>query len=315
MLCCGYCFGDDWLTSDIEAKSQRTGKCRNCQSENVALIKADNLTDLFSSVLGVYEKSNDGDGDTFLDLLKKDWEIFTHGRFGDDIAGELLKNILTSGVNLKNLLVPAPQFDKSHMTSWEKLREELKHKNRFFPEMEFDSEKLEKLQELLESLLVTEKNLSIQWHRCRIQFNEEPFKLSEMGAPPRKLASSGRANPVGIPYLYLACDVDTAIAEVRPHPGSSVCVAEFSVDETARYVDLREPRKTVSPFMLGDETRIGVLRREIGFLESLGQELKAPIVPNEAAIEYIPTQYLCELMKKFGFDGVLYKSSLRGAKI
>ncbi|MFZ0569740.1 MAG: RES domain-containing protein [Rhodomicrobium sp.] len=36
--------------------------------------------------------------------------------------------------------------------------------------------------------------------------------------------SEGRANPRGIPYLYLASTRDTALAEVRPWIGSHITV-------------------------------------------------------------------------------------------
>ncbi|WP_247485010.1 RES domain-containing protein [Bradyrhizobium sp. 193] len=37
-----------------------------------------------------------------------------------------------------------------------------------------------------------------------------------MGAPQRRLAADGRANPPGIPYLYLGSLPETAVAEGAP---------------------------------------------------------------------------------------------------
>ncbi|TPW03192.1 MAG: hypothetical protein FD125_1693, partial [bacterium] len=48
----------------------------------------------------------------------------------------------------------------------------------------------------------------------------------------------------------------------------------------------------------------------IGFLERLGEELTRPVLPSGAAIDYVPSQYLCEFIKKCGYDGVLYSSSV-----
>ena len=42
----------------------------------------------------------------------------------------------------------------------------------------------------------------------------------------------------------------------------------------------------------------------------LGKELATPVVPDGAAINYIPSQFLCEFIKKCGFDGVAYSSSM-----
>jgi hypothetical protein len=75
-------------------------------------------------------------------------------------------------------------------------------------------------------------------------------------------------------------------------------------------VDLRNPRKLVSPFILTDASEIGQLRADLPFLERLGEELTRPVQPAGAAIDYIPSQYLCEFIKKSGFDGVVYRSSV-----
>jgi len=45
--------------------------------------------------------------------------------------------------------------------------------------------------------------------------------------PPADRAFEGRVNPKGIPCLYFATDMNTAMAEVRPWIGSYVSVASF----------------------------------------------------------------------------------------
>ncbi len=68
----------------------------------------------------------------------------------------------------------------------------------------------------------------------------------------------------------------------------------------------------VSPFLLEftKEGEIGRVRMDLPFLERLGEELTRPILPQSAAIDYTPTQYLCEFIKKQGYDGVVYRSSV-----
>ena len=73
---------------------------------------------------------------------------------------------------------------------------------------------------------------------------------------------------------------------------------------------MRNPRKLVSPFILEDAKQIAQLRADLPFLERLGEELTRPVQPSGAAIDYIPSQYLCEFIKKKGFDGVVYRSSI-----
>ncbi|CAN7243929.1 RES family NAD+ phosphorylase [Mesorhizobium sp. LjNodule214] len=112
-----------------------------------------------------------------------------------------------------------------------------------------------------------------------------------------------------MPYLYLGSMPETAAAEIRPHTGEVACVADFTIPEI-QAVDLRNPRKLVSPFILEDAGAIGQLRADLPFLERLGEELTRPVLPSGAAIDYIPSQYLCEFIKKSGFDGVVYRSSV-----
>lgn len=52
-----------------------------------------------------------------------------------------------------------------------------------------------------------------------------------------------------------------------------------------------------------------MLRADITFLERLGEELTRPVLPQGAVIDYVPSQYLCEFIKKCGYDGVIYRSS------
>jgi hypothetical protein len=52
------------------------------------------------------------------------------------------------------------------------------------------------------------------------------------------------------------------------------------------------------------------MRNDLPFLERLGDELTRPVVPQSAAIDYTPSQYLCEFIKNCGYKGVIYRSSV-----
>jgi hypothetical protein len=181
------------------------------------------------------------------------------------------------------------------------------HENRYFPKTRIDFDRLETL---LGNLLMDMEEIPTTWHRARIQTGDAPYPINEMQAPPPKYASHGRANPAGIPYLYLGSEVDTAASEIRPHTGEIICVAEFTTPNDLKIVDLRNPRQTVSPFLLADEADVGRMRSDIRFLERLGEELTRPVLPQAAAFDYTPSQYLCEFIKKCGYDGVIYRSSV-----
>jgi hypothetical protein len=63
-----------------------------------------------------------------------------------------------------------------------------------------------------------------------------PFEHDRM-IPFRKKAKGGRANPSGIPHLYLATTKETAMAEVRPWLGSIISLATFKTTKELSIID------------------------------------------------------------------------------
>ena len=256
-------------------------------------------------VTGIYVPADNGH--SLLDMLQRDWELFDFNRIDPANATLLLADILDDPeINYKKF-TPSDLCHSDTLERWRNVRTELKHQNRFFPKTEFS---LDRIEQLLSHLQVYVSDVTLIWYRARIQEGVAPFPPEEMGAPPRDKATHGRANSAGIPYLYLASDKQTAASEIRPHPGEAVCVAETTVSDTLSLVDLRRPRVTVSPFSLSSENEVARIRGDLDFLEFFGEELSRPVIPQSAAIEYIPSQYLCEFIKGCGYDGVLYCSSV-----
>lgn len=301
--CCPECFGDRGLRRSIIPSLDPTrGTCNFCGSEHVDLVEPARLSTYFELITNVYEP-NPG-GQSLIEWLKKDWTLFSHPRMDVAHAKELLSEIFDDGQIVRQLFAPSSTYDSKGLLQWETLRDEMMYRNRWFLDMNIDTARL---RQLLDLLLV--EDLPREWFRARICVGEQIFTLDQMGAPPKRLASHGRANPAGIPYLYLGSNPETATTEIRPHAGEVVSVATFTIPEI-RVVDLRNPRKFVSPFILTDADEIGQLRADLPFLERLGNELTRPVLPGSAAIDYIPSQYLCEFIKKCGFDGVIYRSSV-----
>jgi hypothetical protein len=223
------------------------------------------------------------------------------------VAKDFLAEVLNDGEIVRRLFTPSIIYETDRLLKWEQLRDELMFGNRYFPGTELDDARLANL---LSFLILDPDELPTNWYRARLLHRENAYEISEMGAPPKKLATHGRANPAGIPYLYLGSNEPTAIAEIRPHTGEHACVANFTTPQNLKIADLRNPRRSVSPFLLGDEEAIGFMRADIPFLARLGEELTRPVVPQSAAIDYVPSQYLCEFIKKCGYDGVMYRSAV-----
>jgi hypothetical protein len=269
----------------------------------VELVEPRKLREWFELLINVYEPSNDGK--LLVEWMKSDWQLFTSPRMDIAHAKELLAEILDNGEITRKPFAPSAVYISDEIERWEALRDELMYENRYFPKTPIHDERI---QQLLEYLEVVE--LPDIWYRARIQIGDAAFAISEMGAPPKRLASHGRANPAGIPYLYLGSTPQTAASELRPHTGETAYVARFQITSPIRAIDLRHPRTLISPFEFEDENQIGTMRLDLTFLERLGLELTRPVVPQGAAIDYVPSQYLCEFIKKCGYDGVIYRSSV-----
>ncbi|WP_203228869.1 RES family NAD+ phosphorylase [Lautropia dentalis] len=301
--CCPECFGDKGLRDQIfPFLSEEKGDCDFCGARKTIIVEPRKLANYFELVIGIYAPSNDGK--LLVEHIKEDWSIFK--TISISHAKDLLSDILDNGDIVRRKFSFSSKQIVGGLGKWDELRDEMMYRNRWFLEKQID---LDRLSELLDMLFVASPQLPNTWYRARIQTEEINFSIGNMGAPPKRRSSHGRANPAGIPYLYLGSKPETAVAEIRPHTGEIVCVADFIVPEI-RVVDLRSPRETVSPFLLENSTEIAQLRADLPFLERLGDELTRPVLPSGAAIDYIPSQYLCEFIKKCGFDGVVYRSSV-----
>lgn len=280
------------------------GTCDYCGLEEASLFPPVQLRESFGLLMEAYYE--DAEGVSLIRALRDDWGLF-HDEMTDATAQELLADVLGDREFVGSTFSPIAVDDSVSFERWEVLRAELMHQNRWFLGAPLDEERLR----YLLSLLIAPENLfEVPWYRARLLGYEDSFDLEAMSAPPKHLAGHGRANPAGIPYLYLGSTAQTAIAEVRPHTGHRACVATFEFSGDLRIVDLRDPARLVSPFLEEDAEQIARLRSGIPFLQQLGEELTRPVLPDSAAYEYTPSQYLCEFIKKAGYDGVLYRSSV-----
>lgn len=301
MYCCPNCFTDNFLKAQVEKLSNKNSKCSFCKSINVPVIKPEYLSTYFEPLMDLYEINNSGQN--IADLIQSDWAIFSIDRIKQI---QFLTNLTKTNVFAVYLFVPIYKKEQKNIHQWELFREELKHENRFFPKNAITKVQLEPFAEFLGIQVIPGKQ---KFYRARITPTENPLKRKDMGKPPKNLVLNGRANPLGIPYLYLASDIDTAIAEVRAQKGETVTVAEFHIKNKLELADLRNPQKTVSPF---GNSQLELFYKNMPFLNVLADELAKPVIPRITNLEYLPTQYLTELFKHIGFHGLIYRSSIAG---
>jgi hypothetical protein len=270
------------------------------------LIKPTALIDYFQLVCSIYTESIEDDAKPLVTWFQEDWQIFS---LLDLVKAQaLLGEILDDGEIVRKKYVPRNVPALAAVERWATFRDEIMWKNRFFFRHELD---LDRLKALFDRYLETDASeFDNLLYRARIQPDDSAIPLNEMGRPSAASAKNGRANPVGIPYLYAASTPETAIAETRPHPGDLLSVAKLRVTSPLRLLNLLNPRKTISPFDIEDESDLPALRQELAFLCHLENDLSKPILPRVADLEYLPTQYLCEFIKNCEYDGVVFKSSI-----
>lgn len=136
-----------------------------------------------------------------------------------------------------------------------------------------------------------------------------PFSTERM-KPLLEEAKEGRANPKGIPYLYLATDEATAIGEVRPWVGSHVSVGVFIVQDTLKVIDFSEEDHKLKIY-IGEPTDE---QKEVQVWADVGASFSKPITNSDSKAEYAPTQIIAELFKSLGYKGIIFNSSLGNGK-
>ncbi len=139
-------------------------------------------------------------------------------------------------------------------------------------------------------------NAQRKWKRY-VRF--KGYNAADSTAPEPERISNGRANPDHIRYLYLCEDSVTPIYEIRPIIGEQVSVAKFQLQKEIKVYDLT---LDIADPLEDSEFKWPSLYNTIGHMFS------KPF--NGEAKQYISTQYLAELIKRMGFDGLRFNSSL-----
>ncbi len=340
MLCCVRCFNRDVhpaLYKFILEHGHRGGPCSFCGTPRTIVIEPEKLRPLFEPLLSLYEpleiSENTLDLEDYWDKGEETLADLINGQFfvvsdaAVDRADELMQAIFTDGMWPEDVLNLPYTYDGGtwwcdrdqnfgslpSTTAWDHFAYQLQYHRRFIPD-ESDPETQDPrkwLPAMLHQIEVTLPAGDICYRGRRDHQDPE-----NMSAPPPEKATAGRANPVGIPFLYLASDRDTAVAELRPWRGQELSIAEFTLTASVRVADLTREVKMGSPFDYGEGVEVSLyhIRDQYRILRHLGQVLSIPIDPTKADIEYIPTQYLTEVIRAAGYGGMIFQSSLGPGK-
>lgn len=126
-------------------------------------------------------------------------------------------------------------------------------------------------------------------------------------------AREGRANPTGIPVLYVGTTVLTAVSEVRPWVGADLSVAACKVLRPLRTLDLSLGHGqssfmgAVFKHVLGGPALTAEEKEKAVWID-IDNAFSAPVTTSDDQADYAPTQILAELFRSAGYDAIAYKS-------
>ena len=117
-------------------------------------------------------------------------------------------------------------------------------------------------------------------------------------------------NAHGISVFYGANEPRVAIAEVKPPVGSQVAVAGFEIIRPLRLLDLKALSAVSEDGSVFDPELATRLER-VMFLRSLSHRIMQPVMPDDEAFDYLPTQAIANFLatgREPPIDGIVFPS-------
>jgi len=319
---CERCFGFPELRDRFDTNNLKLN-CHWCGARSAKVLPLDAFGDEFRDVVSQFYQPDDH-GEFVDELLLSDWPRILSRRFQQKSAEHrrsFLVAVLEAGMTQKELYTEGLDFSglfsrrpSALVDDWQdKIERIIRGDDTILSEMPNESRNEDGVPSRLEVAL---EDLSCELpagtflFRARIHepsTRKELFTILDLQAPPPKDATAGRANREGEPVLYLASNINTAIAEARAFKGAAVAVGDVRVIRDLRLIDTIESGGLRIPF--GCELmkwRCDVLE----LFRRFGWELSRPILPKEQKQGYEPTQHLAEFVRQCGYAGIKYPSAM-----
>ena len=335
---CGKCVSDQCLAR-LVADNLESDSCSYCNSHSHGMIAAPFATvmdHIYDTVLHYYADAQDvgvpWDGGWILpdvdpfDIVGE-FDPGWNEEFFDDVLFCLRmqdKYWVAHSRYSWNLANPT----KALAYGWREFTDTVLHKTRYL----FQSEPVDRwdasrpdyvpVPTVLDTLgaLVTNLNLVTRLdggtvcYRAREGHHKE---FSEVSVPPKDKAGAGRMNPVGIPYLYVSLDRETARCEIKPEEQEGYTLATLKTKASLLLLNLADLPAPPSTFELDKYNEM----HQLQFLYAFSQEIRQPVSKDgKEHIEYIPTQIISDFFRhRFTYheeklDGIIFNSSQTDGK-
>lgn len=146
-------------------------------------------------------------------------------------------------------------------------------------------EVLEKVKGEPDNVLRVQTGKSLYRGRCRAK-DKKKYEVSNLGMPPKGLASHGRYNLVGTSVLYLTDNKLGIPYEIEPKKNEVVDVAEFKIQKELLLFDVDTIFNDFSSFINKENDESTLVKRN-----------------------YLFTNFIASACKDVGFDGIYYKGA------
>lgn len=333
MQCCIDCFKDTDLRERIRSLNQ-LGQCDihpehsrehqvytltisdvNDPASMASTIAADleEIVGLYPPVAEISQELSSGRRHTLVDSLRDDWDIFNLNatEIGDLIEILLAHFKAENPVLFEDPVVPAVMLDPQARATkallggkhWQDFERQIRETNRFHSNLFHDERFMPYLRELHDIIPARTR-----FFRARIVGWHADLADSEIGMPPAGMAGSGRLNAVGISNLYLASEKDVTFTEIKAAMRDRIAYGEFEVVAPLTVINLEKIAR-ISPFRLEDKTAYLLDHAD---LRAIDAALRKPSSGERSEVEYVPTQYISDLIKNIDvIDGIYFGSTLK----
>lgn len=300
MYICSDCFQDEELRSEINTNAVRVGICEVCGKEG-KLMDFSEFHDFFSALLLLFSSRNDS-GRTIVDFIQDEWRIFKDNNIAKTLLSDVIA-MLNCGYSINDYVNYTGEIQE-RIAVWSRLKTSVKEYSRFFTNMDEFAQY---------NYLTAGKSLHVgqKLYRSRITpSGQKKIKCNKMGCPPKVLATAGRANPIGIPYLYLSDSAKTTYYEVRAVYLDRLSVGTFKIERELALVDFIYDVNLFLAYNDGSALlKEIVIKKKI--IDAISEDLSKPLRRYDSDLEYVPTQLICEYCKRIvGADGISFESSL-----
>ena len=302
MLVAGACFRDEEMRRSVATNTVGKGTC-DVSRENDDLIELEFFYDFFDEALSLL--APDANGTPLIKIIQEDWNLFSSDSYGEVILNHVCADLVKPFSALS--LVSYSAAISRRIFAWDSLKASVLKEKRFFS----GHEELDDYSYLIPQASL--KKNTVLFRARILPKDETKLKRSEMGAPPPDKATPGRANPLGIPYLYLCSDEETTYSEVRAVQLDRLCIGRFLIKNDLAIVDFNAEISLYLAYDMGNDLALVVAGKKI--ISAIQKDMARPLRRYDSELEYIPTQLICEYCKVKGADGICFESTLhKGGK-